>query len=167
MRKSGLPPVVDENTKILILGTLPSDTSLATGQYYANSRNLFWKLVGEALSQSFEGLSYEAKVELLKVNRIGLWDAYHSCVRPGSMDKDITDTELNDFTLLKEVAPELRLVCFNGKDAAAPEESLIHLGYQTRLLLSSSPAYCRDNDGRRICWKAAIRDYFGAEQEFH
>ena len=35
MRKSGLPPAVDENTEILILGTLPSDKSLAAGQYYA------------------------------------------------------------------------------------------------------------------------------------
>lgn len=33
MRKSGLPPVIDENTKILILGTLPSDMSLAARQW--------------------------------------------------------------------------------------------------------------------------------------
>jgi hypothetical protein len=39
MRKSGLPPVIDENTKILILGTLPSDMSLAARQYYANPGN--------------------------------------------------------------------------------------------------------------------------------
>ena len=41
MRKSGLPPVIDENTKILILGTLPSDMSLAAEQYYANPGNDF------------------------------------------------------------------------------------------------------------------------------
>jgi hypothetical protein len=39
MRESGLPPVVDENTEILILGTPPSDKSLAAGQYYANPRH--------------------------------------------------------------------------------------------------------------------------------
>lgn len=90
MRKSGLPPVVDENTEFLVLGTLPSDMSIAAGQYYANPRNDFWKLVGAALNQTLVGLPYGAKVDLLKANRIGLWDAYHSCIRPGSMDGGIT-----------------------------------------------------------------------------
>jgi len=40
VRKSGLPPVVDEDTEILVLGTLPSDMSLAAGQYYANPANM-------------------------------------------------------------------------------------------------------------------------------
>ena len=39
MRKSGLPPVVDENTEMLTLGTLPSDMSIAAKQYYANLGN--------------------------------------------------------------------------------------------------------------------------------
>jgi hypoxanthine-DNA glycosylase len=54
MRKSGLPPAVDENTELLILGTLPSDMSLAEGQYYANPGNDFWKLIGAALNQSLD-----------------------------------------------------------------------------------------------------------------
>ncbi|HWZ51363.1 MAG TPA: DNA-deoxyinosine glycosylase [Granulicella sp.] len=161
MRKSGLPPVVDKNTEILILGTLPSDTSLKTGQYYANPGNDFWKLIGAALPQTVDGLSYKDKLELLKVNRVGLWDAYHACFRPGSMDKDITEKEPNDFTALKGAAPNLRLVCFNGQGAAEPEVSLIRLGYQTRHLPSSSGANRRDQGGRLMLWKAAIRP--GAE----
>jgi len=86
MRKTGLPLVVDENTEILILGTLPSDASLAAGQYYANPRNDFWGLIGAALNQNFGGLPYEDKIAILKTHHIGLWDAYHTCRRPGSMD---------------------------------------------------------------------------------
>ena len=48
------------------------------------------------LNRTFEGLSYEEKVELLKGSRIGLWDAFQTCVRPGSMDSDITEHEFND-----------------------------------------------------------------------
>lgn len=155
VRKSGLPPVVDESTEILILGTLPSETSLAVGQYYANPGNDFWKLVGGALNQSFEELSYKAKVELLRANRVGLWDAYRSCVRPGSMDRDITEKELNDFSILS-LAQNIRLVCFNGQGAAQAKESLVRLGYQTRLLPSSSGANRRDQERRLICWKAAL-----------
>jgi hypoxanthine-DNA glycosylase len=155
-RKSGLPPVVNEDTEILILGSLPSDMSLAAGQYYANPGNDFWKLVGAALGKNLDGLSYEGKLGLLKANRIGLWDAFHTGFRPGSMDGDITGQELNDFTVLKSTAPNVRLICFNGKGASDAEEVLERLGYQTRLLPSSSGANRRDRKGRRICWRAAF-----------
>jgi len=148
MRKSGLAPIVDEKTEILILGTLPSDTSLATGQYYANHGNDFWKLVGAAVNQTLEGLPYANKLELLKANRIGLWDAYHTCIRPGSMDGNITDQELNDFERLKSIAPNIRLVCFNGSRAAEAGKSLVRLGHHTRLLPSSSAANRKDQVGR-------------------
>ncbi len=156
MRKSGLPPVVDENTEILILGTLPSDTSLAAGQYYANPGNDFWKLVGAALDKSLDGLSYEDKLDLLKASRIGLWDAFHIGFRPGSMDANITETELNDFSVLKGIAPSIRLVCFNGKGAADAEEVLAGLGYRTRLLPSSSGANRRYQEERLNRWKSAL-----------
>jgi hypoxanthine-DNA glycosylase len=156
MRKLGLPPVVDENTEILILGSLPGDESLAAGEYYANRNNDFWKLVGDALNESLHGLPYKDKLESLKVHRIGLWDAYHACFRPGSMDKDITEKESNDFTVLKALAPNLRLICLNGAGAAGAEESLIRLGYQTRLLPSSSGANRRDQKGRLMRWKAVL-----------
>lgn len=157
MRKSGLPPVVDGNTEILIMGTLPGDKTLAAGQYYADPSNDFWKLVGPAFDKSIDGLSYEDKLELLKASRIGVWDAYHSCVRPGSMDGDISGEEFNDFAVLKELAPKLKRVCFNGVDAAAPEKSLVRLGYETRLLPSSSGANRRDQAGRLSRWKEAIQ----------
>ena len=49
MRKAGLSPVIDDKTEVLILGSLPSDVSLAKGQYYANPSNDFWKLIGQVL----------------------------------------------------------------------------------------------------------------------
>jgi len=156
MRKSGLAPVVDENTEILILGTLPSDKSLAAGQYYANPNNDFWKLIGAAIGESMVGLSYEDKLGVLKANRVGLWDAFHTAFRPGSMDANITETELNDFTVLKDAAPRITLVCFNGKGAADAQEALVHLGYQTVLLPSSSGANRADQAGQLARWKAVI-----------
>lgn len=156
MRKPGLPPITDEKTEIIILGTLPSDKSLADGQYYANPSNDFWKLVGAAINQNFQGLLYGDKLNLLHAHRIGLWDAYHSCFRPGSMDKDIAQTEPNDFAILKKIAPSIKSVCFNGKRAADVEKSVLGLGYQTYRLPSSSGANRRDQDGRLTLWKAAI-----------
>jgi len=154
VRKFGLAPVIDDKTEILILGTLPSDVLLAKGQYYANPSNDFWKLIGEVLNQNFGTLPYERKVETLNAHGIGLWDIYHNCMRPGSMDSDITEHELNDFKTLKEIAPRLSRVCFNGRKAGASEKLLRDLGYLTFVLPSSSGANRRDQKDRLRCWKA-------------
>jgi hypoxanthine-DNA glycosylase len=156
MRKSGLPPVIDNKTKVLILGSLPSDVSLAKGQYYANPSNDFWKLIGQVVDQNVVTQSYERRVETLKDHGIGLWDIYHYCVRPGSMDKDITESELNDFGMLKTTCPQLALVCFNGQKAGDSEEVLRSLGYTTLVLPSSSGANRRNQAERLRGWNAIV-----------
>ena len=154
MRKFGLAPVIDDKTEILILGTLPSDVSLAKGEYYANPSNDFWKIIGEVLDENLGTLSYERRTEMLNAHGIGLWDTYHNCVRPGSMDRDITEQELNDFKTLREIAPRLRLVCFNGKKAGASEKLFRDLGYSTLVLPSSSGANRTKQKDRLLRWKS-------------
>jgi hypoxanthine-DNA glycosylase len=150
-RKYGLAPVADVKTEILILGTLPSDVSLSKAQYYAKPSNDFWKLLETVLNEPITNAPYEAKIEELSAHKIGLWDVYHSVVRPGNMDKDISEKRLNDFTTLKKIAPNLRLVCFNGKEAARSEELLRGLGYTTRVFPSSSVANRRNQEERLRC----------------
>ena len=75
------------------------------------------------------------------------------------MDKDITERELNDFSTLKSLAPNIRLICFNGKEAAKANESLHSLHYRTSLLLSSSGANRTDQDRRLVRWKATMQGY--------
>ena len=43
----GLPPIIDDRARVLILGNMPSVLSLATQQYYGNPRNAFWRIMGE------------------------------------------------------------------------------------------------------------------------
>jgi double-stranded uracil-DNA glycosylase len=159
LRKPGLPPVVDDNTEILILGSLPSDQSLAVGQYYANPKNDFWNLLGAVLKQNLAGVPYKAKIAILKAQKVGLWDAFRAGCRPGSLDKNITDKELNDFEVLKEIAPKLFLVCFNGERAAEAECSLRAHGYKTCHLPSSSSANRKNQPARLLKWRAAIQRY--------
>jgi hypoxanthine-DNA glycosylase len=97
-------------------------------------------------------LSYERRIEILKDGGIGLWDIYHYCVRRGSMDKNITEQQLNDFDWLKANCPQLALVCFNGHKAGESQELLRRLGYFTLVLPSSSGANRRNQAERLRCW---------------
>jgi hypoxanthine-DNA glycosylase len=157
MRKFGLEPVADGRTEVLILGTLPSDTSLAQAQYYADRRNDFWKLMEQVLNERFTSMPYETRIQTLLSHRIGLWDVYSSCIRPGSGDKDISGESLNNFAVLKTIAPSLMLVCLNGKEEAGKSEELVcSAGYRTLVLPSSSGANRRDQSGRLLAWKRML-----------
>lgn len=141
-------------TEVLVMGLLPSDISLKKQQYYANPANDFWRLIGAVLNQNVESMSYKNRIALMAAHRIGLWDIYHNCIRPGSLDGQITEPELNDFAVLKKVTPKLRLICFNGKKAGESEHKLRSLGYETCVLPSSSSANRKSSAERIRIWKS-------------
>ncbi|AKB17186.1 MULTISPECIES: DNA-deoxyinosine glycosylase [unclassified Methanosarcina] len=157
MIKRGFTPFLDENTRILILGSLPSDESIRKQQYYGNPGNDFWRLVGRAIGENLQNMAYEKKLEVLKSNGIGLWDVFHAGSREGSQDSRIRDEEINDFSSLKEIVPELKLVCFNGKKAGEYEPLLRGMGYQTKVLPSSSGANRRFSKNRELEWEVVFK----------
>ena len=152
MIKFGLKPVFDSSTRIIILGSLPSDESIRRQEYYANPRNDFWKLVSAAIDEDITQLDYTCKIAKLKEHGIGLWDVFRSSEREGSMDGNIVSPEMNDFGCLPEWMPHLELVCFNGKKAGAHKGALQALGYKTIILPSSSGANRRYGAERLEVW---------------
>lgn len=137
--KKGLDPLIDQRTEVLILGTFPSDRSLEIQEYYANPRNYFWRIMETVLGEKILGNTYPKRIEILKRHRIGLWDVIASCKRDGSSDNKIRDPKPNDFSRLRQEAPNLRLICFNGKAAKKYADKLVGLDYETNFLPSSSP----------------------------
>lgn len=117
-RKAGLPPVWAADARVLILGSLPGDASLAAAQYYGHPRNGFWRLVGAVVGEDLAALDYEARLAALKRRRIALWDVIGSAHRPGSLDTAIRDHEANDLPALIAALPALRTVAFNGGTAS-------------------------------------------------
>lgn len=157
MKKQGFPAVIDENTEILILGSLPGDVSIRKHQYYGHPGNDFWRLLGSIVGEDLQGMSYENRLETLKHNGIGLWDVFKAGKRKGSEDTKIKDEEINQFSILKEIAPNLKLVIFNGKKSGKYEPILKEMGYETRVLPSSSGANRRFRKNRKSEWKAAFK----------
>lgn len=144
IRKSCFPPVVDARTRILILGSLPGEVSLATAQYYAHPQNKFWELVGGAIGVGLRALPYPERLAKLRLRGVGLWDVIADAERRGSLDGAIRDEAPNDLAALAATLPRLEAVAFNGGKAAklgrarlgetAPRVTLVDLP-------SSSSAY--------------------------
>jgi hypoxanthine-DNA glycosylase len=114
--KAAFPPLVGSNSKILILGTMPGEKSLALQQYYGNRGNHFWKLLYKVLNEPFTE-DYEQRKKLLLDSGIALWDVLAYCEREGSLDSNIKNEQPNDFDAFYKMYPEIKTVFFSSKGA--------------------------------------------------
>ena len=95
-RLHGLPPIIGDWPRVLVLGSFPSLASLAAGQYYAHPRNQFWRIVGAVLDTDLYHADYVVRCDVARAAGIAIWDSYATCVRPGSLDSAIRDTVPTD-----------------------------------------------------------------------
>ncbi|CAN5295330.1 DNA-deoxyinosine glycosylase [soil metagenome] len=155
MRKAGFPAVIDAHTRVLILGSLPGEASLAAQQYYGNPRNAFWRLMEGVIHASLVPLAYEDRLATLLSHGLGLWDVISEAERPGSLDAAIRDPAANDLAALIDTLPALRGVAFNGAAAAKLGARLIGHRVPTLALPSSSPAHAaRSFEEKLASWSA-------------
>ena len=161
-RKSSFAPWVDAQTRILILGSLPGEQSLARGEYYGNPRNQFWRLIGAVIDADLTALDYQARLDALRKARIGLWDVIESAARHGSLDGAIRDHAPNDLTALVARLPDLRAIGFNGGTSARLGRKAIGEpeGIALLPLPSSSPAFTLGFERKSDIW-LQLRDFLG------
>ncbi|MCP5452884.1 MAG: DNA-deoxyinosine glycosylase [Spirochaetaceae bacterium] len=115
---AGFDPVVDDRTRILVVGSMPGTESIRRGEYYAHPRNRFWRMV-EAVLGIPSSLPYDDRLRCLNDSGIGLWDVLSSCERRGSMDAYIRRRSeiYNDFASLLRMRRGIRAICCNGVKA--------------------------------------------------
>jgi double-stranded uracil-DNA glycosylase len=107
-------PIVAANSRALVLGSMPGMLSLEVRQYYAHPRNGFWRIMGKLFDAGPE-LPYEVRVDRLKLAGVALWDTLQACVRPGSLDTNISNEVANDFQAFFSEHPLISHVFFNGR----------------------------------------------------
>lgn len=152
-------PEIDDNSKVLILGTMPSKESLNKGEYYANPRNQFWPIISSVLGINPE-LPYPERRTLLIKSGIALWDVLASCERPDSSDSKITNEVANNFKELFEDYKSIRYVFFNGTNAAGffKKHVAIELPFPSGIILpSTSPAHTITLEKKVAAW-SIIKD---------
>jgi len=154
----GLPPVAAADARLLILGSMPGQASLAAGRYYAHPRNAFWRIMGELFGFAAD-LPYEARLQCLRANGVALWDVIAACERRGSLDADIApaSVRVNDFPAFFAAHPGIRRIAFNG--AAAEAAFRRHVapppGISCQRLPSTSPAHAaRGYEAKLAAWSA-------------
>lgn len=164
-RKFSFPPVVAPDTRVLVLGSLPGERSLAAARYYAHPQNQFWQLISPAAGRDLVVLPYTERLEALRDAGIGLWDVVASATRPGSTDAALRDVEPHDIAALAATLPALRAIAFNG--ATAQRHGLRQLGdaatrYAIITLPSSSPLHTIGLAAKAPAW-ARLSTYCQAD----
>ncbi len=157
----GFPPIAGSDARILILGSLPGQRSIAEQQYYAHPQNVFWRIMEELFG--ING-GYVDRCEQLVKNRIALWDVLQSSLRPGSMDANIRldSARANDFETFLSAHSGIGLIAFNGRKAEALFERFVDTNVAARSirwssLPSTSPAYAAMPFSRKLArWRQVI-----------
>lgn len=108
-------PVYDRNSKILILGSLPSVKSREAGFYYGHPQNRFWKVLAALFACSVPE-TIEEKKRMLLTHRVALWDVIESCDIIGSNDSSIKNVVPADIGAILE-RTDICAVYANGKKA--------------------------------------------------
>jgi hypoxanthine-DNA glycosylase len=161
--KISFPPIVPEQPRALILGTLPGEESLRHNEYYAHPRNAFWSIMAAAFD-SPHAHSYAEKTELLHRHAVALWDVLESADRKGSLDRDLRNARPNDVTEMLCRCQSIETVFFNG--ATAHKMFRRHMArdllklrplVELKVLPSSSPALALPLSVKVKVWQAALR----------
>ena len=153
------PPVIGPDSRVLILGTMPSVESLRQGFYYAHPRNAFWPILADCFGINRPESIWQKKA-LILTHRLALWDCAHSCLRKGSLDADMRSVELNDVPGLLKAHPLIRCVLVNGGEA---ERLYRRMGEPLRFLRmpSTSPAYTLPYEKKLNLWRDALKEELG------
>src|SRR5262249_21758399 len=154
---SGLAPIVARHTRLLVLGSFPSEASLAAQQYYAHPRNHFWPILSALWGVDLRALPYAQRIAVVKDRGLGIWDVYASCRREGSLDSAIEDAVPNDLAGLVARAPRLQAIAHNGGESARAMRITRGFGLPVRRLPSTSPANASWSFERKL---AAWREVF-------
>lgn len=117
---TGLEASWDGECRVLVLGSFPSEASLAAGAYYGNARNHFWPLAARALdAPELVAAPLGERAGLLRGRGVALWDVWGACEREGSLDSAIRDGVPNEVAGLVARMPALSAILLNGGGAAA------------------------------------------------
>ena len=133
-----IPPLYDEFSRVLILGSFPK--SREQQFFYGHKQNRFWRVMAQVLDCPVP-VSIEQKREMLLSHHIAVWDVIAGCEITGSSDASIRNVTPNDLSEILTCA-DIREIYTNGGKAGQLYKKYIYPanGREAVTLPSTSPA---------------------------
>jgi len=161
---ASFPPIIGSQPTILILGSMPSQISLAEQRYYANPANAFWWLMAQLIGFPLD-LTYTQRSQCLTNAGYAIWDVLQDCEREGSLDSNIVraSEQPNDIEALLSDNPSVKKIGFNGRAAQTIFKRHNKLASRTLplrqcLLPSTSPAHASMTKQQKLqAWCTALQ----------
>lgn len=137
------PVYYNDNSEILILGSMPSVKSRELGFYYMHPQNRFWLVLSKVFKEEIP-ISIDDKKDFLKKHKIALWDVIESCEIDGSSDSSIKKVKVNDIKWLLNKT-KIKKIYTTGKKSYELYNKYCfeNTGIEAICLYSTSPANCR------------------------
>ncbi|MBQ2973682.1 MAG: DNA-deoxyinosine glycosylase [Clostridia bacterium] len=149
-----IPPLFNEESKTLILGSFPSVKSREAAFFYGNPQNRFWAVIAEIYGYE-KPQTVEEKKKLVLENKLAMWDVIQSCEIEGSADSTISNVTANDLSIILENSNVDRIFV-NGKTAEKYYKKYTYpkTGIKAFCLPSTSPANAAWNIEKLVdAWK--------------
>lgn len=160
----GLPPLLDNRTRLVVLGSFPGVASLRAQQYYGHPQNQFWRIMATLLSPEPDvvlAMPYVQRSQWLLSQGVGLWDVYAACEREGSLDSHIQNAQPNDLKILRMRCPQLAAIAHNGGESFKHAKLTQTLGIPVHRLPSTSPANATWSFSQKLeAWRKIINPIF-------
>lgn len=133
-------PVFDSESRILILGTMPSPKSRELGFYYSHPRNRFWPVLAKIFGEDVPEKP-EKKADFCLRHKIALWDVLRECDIEGASDSSIKNAVPNDLSVILN-STDIKAVFTTGAAAARLYKKYLEqgTGIAAISLPSTSPA---------------------------
>ncbi len=108
-------PIYNAQSRILILGSFPSETSRKQQFYYSHPSNRFWWLLAALFKTDIPDTT-DAKTEFLLTHHIALYDAVHACTVVKSDDAQMKNIVPADLDAIFKTA-DIQKIYANGTKA--------------------------------------------------
>ena len=157
---SSFPPIIDKESKILILGSIPGVKSLEMKQYYAHPQNKFWKIIFELFNEKFT-TDYVERIKILEKHQIALWDIIETCERKGSLDSEIRNEEANKIGELLQNFPNIKAIFCNGQKSYKNLQKILLKEFHLPIIAlpSTSPAHASLRYEEKLLSWQKIKNY--------
>ena len=155
-----IPPLYDERSRVLILGSFPSVKSREAAFFYSHPQNRFWPTLAALFHEETPKTAAEKRSLALR-HGVAMWDTIGSCEIVGSSDASITNVVPNNLSIILNAADIRAIFCNGGTSYRCYERYCrAQTGREARSLPSTSPANARWTQEKLLhAWREALGPY--------